>query len=166
MSNTLGLVSDGGAVISREDRAAARRMRKGTRSCTECRRRKIRCLFLPGNSHVCSRCSSRGLQCIDQRHAGAGQADDEKKTLRERVARLEALLEKTHGNNSKDEPMIWGENRESDHRSEISMGSNGDYLAVGGDIQAPLMSLFDENTVGTLQAFFLRFCGLWFGQSC
>ncbi|KAJ4328898.1 hypothetical protein N0V84_000686 [Fusarium piperis] len=42
-----------------------KRMRKGTRSCTECRRRKIRCIFLPGSS-VCSHCSTRGSTCIDQ----------------------------------------------------------------------------------------------------
>ncbi|KAH7131093.1 hypothetical protein EDB81DRAFT_807913 [Dactylonectria macrodidyma] len=42
-----------------------KRMRKGTHSCNECRRRKIRCLF-PPNSSVCSPCSSRGSRCVDQ----------------------------------------------------------------------------------------------------
>ncbi|KAI8720108.1 Zn(2)-C6 fungal-type domain-containing protein [Fusarium sp. LHS14.1] len=42
-----------------------KRMRKGTRSCTECRRRKIRCIFPPSSS-VCSHCSTRGSTCIDQ----------------------------------------------------------------------------------------------------
>ncbi|RMJ15705.1 hypothetical protein BHE90_006281 [Fusarium euwallaceae] len=42
-----------------------KRMRKGTRSCTECRRRKIRCIFPPSSS-VCSHCSVRGSPCIDQ----------------------------------------------------------------------------------------------------
>ncbi|KAI8676245.1 Zn(2)-C6 fungal-type domain-containing protein [Fusarium sp. Ph1] len=42
-----------------------KRMRKGTRSCTECRRRKIRCIF-PPSSAVCSHCSTRGSTCIDQ----------------------------------------------------------------------------------------------------
>ncbi|KAJ6788519.1 hypothetical protein PWT90_01633 [Aphanocladium album] len=47
-----------------------RQLRKGTRSCTECRRRKIRCIFSPGKT-VCVHCSLRGCRCIDQRDAGA-----------------------------------------------------------------------------------------------
>ncbi|KAJ3499209.1 hypothetical protein NLG97_g503 [Lecanicillium saksenae] len=43
-------------------------MRKGTRSCTECRRRKIRCIFVPGKA-ICVHCELRGCQCIDQRDA-------------------------------------------------------------------------------------------------
>ncbi|KAJ3519489.1 hypothetical protein NM208_g14110 [Fusarium decemcellulare] len=53
-----------------------KRMRKGTRSCTECkppssvrdsgRRRKIRCIF-ESDSSICAHCSARGSQCIDQR---------------------------------------------------------------------------------------------------
>ncbi|KFZ16878.1 hypothetical protein V502_04850 [Pseudogymnoascus sp. VKM F-4520 (FW-2644)] len=42
-----------------------KRMRKGTQSCTECRRRKIRCSFRPGDD-ICSPCSNRGSHCIDQ----------------------------------------------------------------------------------------------------
>ncbi|KAL8344210.1 hypothetical protein RB601_004644 [Gaeumannomyces tritici] len=43
-----------------------KRMREGTRSCTECRRRKIRCIFNPPGQ-ICSPCQTRGSQCIDQR---------------------------------------------------------------------------------------------------
>ncbi|KFX92085.1 hypothetical protein V490_05575 [Pseudogymnoascus sp. VKM F-3557] len=50
-----------------------KRMRKGTQSCTECRRRKIRCSFRPGDD-ICSPCSSRGSHCIDQQ-AGDYAAD-------------------------------------------------------------------------------------------
>ncbi|RFU76471.1 hypothetical protein TARUN_5771 [Trichoderma arundinaceum] len=40
-------------------------MRKGTRSCTECRRRKTRCIYPPGE-RVCVLCKSRGGRCIEQ----------------------------------------------------------------------------------------------------
>ncbi|KAH6898176.1 hypothetical protein B0T10DRAFT_101098 [Thelonectria olida] len=43
-----------------------KKVRKGTRSCTECRRRKIRCVFSHG-SPVCSPCAVRGNRCVDQR---------------------------------------------------------------------------------------------------
>ncbi|KAH6975669.1 hypothetical protein EDB80DRAFT_740459, partial [Ilyonectria destructans] len=45
---------------------ARRPMRKGTHSCTECRRRKIRCTFA-SNASVCSPCSARGSSCLNQR---------------------------------------------------------------------------------------------------
>ncbi|KAK6840980.1 hypothetical protein PG987_001840 [Apiospora arundinis] len=43
-----------------------KKIRSGTHSCTECRRRKIRCTFTP-NVTVCSPCSARGSRCVDQR---------------------------------------------------------------------------------------------------
>uniref|UniRef100_A0A8H7NJ60 Zn(2)-C6 fungal-type domain-containing protein n=1 Tax=Bionectria ochroleuca TaxID=29856 RepID=A0A8H7NJ60_BIOOC len=43
-----------------------RRLRKGTHSCTECRRRKLRC-NRSSMDRPCSPCLSRGSQCIDQR---------------------------------------------------------------------------------------------------
>ncbi|VUC24584.1 unnamed protein product [Clonostachys rosea] len=42
-----------------------RKLRKGTHSCTECRRRKLRCNGRSANT-PCGPCLSRGSQCIDQ----------------------------------------------------------------------------------------------------
>ena len=44
---------------------ATRTMRKGTHSCIECRRRKIRCNW-PKNSDKCNFCSTRQQECIEQ----------------------------------------------------------------------------------------------------
>ena len=52
-----------------EDRPK-KKMRKGTHSCISCRRRKIRCVFLP-DAQTCNDCLSRGSQCIDQESADA-----------------------------------------------------------------------------------------------
>lgn len=101
------------------------------------RRRKIRCIFLPNNPKVCSRCSSRGWRCVDQRLAGSDQGEDEKKSLRERVARLEALLESTTVFNASSKEAADA----SDDYSVGSDESNGDYLV---DVDAPLMALFDR----------------------
>ncbi|PTB64990.1 hypothetical protein BBK36DRAFT_1169775 [Trichoderma citrinoviride] len=51
-----------------------RKMRKGTRSCAECRRRKTRCVFSPGEP-VCVLCKSRDGRCIEQGYEDVGLLD-------------------------------------------------------------------------------------------
>ncbi|KAF3005720.1 hypothetical protein E8E13_006098 [Curvularia kusanoi] len=70
-----------------------KKMRKGTHSCFECRRRKIRCIFQADNPDVCSECFARGSRCIDQESANPDVIVDHRKNLRERVSRLEALVD-------------------------------------------------------------------------
>ena len=43
----------------------AKRLRLGTKSCAECRRRKVRCIFEP-NTKVCKECSAHESECISQ----------------------------------------------------------------------------------------------------
>lgn len=76
-----------------ETLTSRKKMRKGTHSCFECRRRKIRCIFQPDNPDVCSECFARGSRCIDQEHANPEVVVDHRKNLRERVSRLEALVD-------------------------------------------------------------------------
>ncbi|KAF2474574.1 uncharacterized protein BDR25DRAFT_331997 [Lindgomyces ingoldianus] len=75
------------------DLSIRKKMRKGTHSCFECRRRKIRCIFPPDNPNVCSECFARGSRCIDQENANPDVIVDHRKNLRERVSRLEALVD-------------------------------------------------------------------------
>ncbi|KAE9991627.1 hypothetical protein EG327_011323 [Venturia inaequalis] len=77
----------------RDSNGIRKKMRKGTHSCFECRRRKIRCIFPPDNNSVCTECFARGSRCIDQEHVETDVVVDHRKNLRERVARLEALVE-------------------------------------------------------------------------
>ncbi|KAF1914879.1 hypothetical protein BDU57DRAFT_520079 [Ampelomyces quisqualis] len=83
-----------------------KKMRKGTHSCFECRRRKIRCIFSTDNPDVCAECFARGSRCIDQEHANPEVVVDHRKNLRERVSRLEALVD-----NLLDEKTIKSESR-------------------------------------------------------
>ncbi|KAF7718896.1 Fungal Zn(2)-Cys(6) binuclear cluster domain-containing protein [Penicillium ucsense] len=77
-----------------------KKIRKGTKSCIECRRRKIRCTYDPGRSDACHECRLRGSSCIDQAQgteepapvAGYGQAE-QRYSLRERVAHLESVVQ-------------------------------------------------------------------------
>ena len=77
---------------------ARKKMRKGTRSCLECRRRKIKCTFEPGRTAVCNECYARGSTCIDQEHgdvqsyAQTTTTDQSSYSLRERVTQLEGLV--------------------------------------------------------------------------
>lgn len=57
------------------------------------RRRKIRCIFPPDNPNECTECFARGSRCIDQEHASADAIVDHRKNLRERVSRLESLVD-------------------------------------------------------------------------
>ncbi|KAF1987789.1 hypothetical protein K402DRAFT_403455 [Aulographum hederae CBS 113979] len=57
------------------------------------RRRKIRCIFSSDSSTTCTECFARGSRCIDQEHAESDAIVDQRKNLRERVARLESLVD-------------------------------------------------------------------------
>ncbi|KAJ6004770.1 hypothetical protein N7540_012569 [Penicillium herquei] len=45
--------------------AKRRKIRKGTQSCWECKRRKVRCIFSSENT-ICNNCNRRGTNCISQ----------------------------------------------------------------------------------------------------
>lgn len=77
-------------------------MRKGTKSCIECRRRKIKCTFEPGRTSICNECFARGSTCIDQEHGdissfattsqNSASKDEQNSALKERVTYLEDLV--------------------------------------------------------------------------
>ncbi|EMC92012.1 hypothetical protein BAUCODRAFT_98616, partial [Baudoinia panamericana UAMH 10762] len=49
-----------------ENPAKRRKVRKGTHSCRECRRRKVRCIFASPEDTACIICQKRGSECISQ----------------------------------------------------------------------------------------------------
>jgi hypothetical protein len=49
-----------------ENATKRREMRKGTHSCTECRRRKVKCVFSTPDSDTCTVCLRRGSRCFSQ----------------------------------------------------------------------------------------------------
>ena len=78
----------------RESEALARkRMRKGTRSCLQCRSRKVRCTY-PANSRICHGCLTHGRDCTEQTYNEVKNGGLDKRVgLKERVRELEALVE-------------------------------------------------------------------------
>ncbi|PTB63359.1 hypothetical protein BBK36DRAFT_1181712 [Trichoderma citrinoviride] len=69
-----------------------RRVRKGTRSCWECKRRKIRCSFQPGNPATCIWCISHNLVCVSQRFRDEASDASRNQSMEERMMRMENLL--------------------------------------------------------------------------
>ena len=49
-----------------EHRAKRKRVRKGTHSCWECRRRKVKCLLASPDDDICINCRRKGTQCVSQ----------------------------------------------------------------------------------------------------
>jgi hypothetical protein len=73
-----------------------RKVRKGTHSCWECRRRKIKCAFDSEEDAVCAGCRERGSFCRSQEFAddaeAAPPAQSSDRTLGQRLGRLEAMM--------------------------------------------------------------------------
>ncbi|KAK0669851.1 hypothetical protein QBC41DRAFT_372984 [Cercophora samala] len=71
-----------------------RKVRKGTHSCWECRRRKIRCQFGKQDDSVCLPCQARGSVCRSQEFVDAQPPQLPDRRLAQRLARLEDLVAK------------------------------------------------------------------------
>jgi hypothetical protein len=89
---------DGGSQSKR------RKVRKGTRSCWECRRRKMKCIFGSTTDTTCISCKRRGAECVDQQFPEQISTSlDRNLQMGDRVMRLEAVIEqllKKDSNNS------------------------------------------------------------------
>ncbi|KAJ6187960.1 hypothetical protein N7519_002868 [Penicillium mononematosum] len=140
-----------------DEEPARKRMRKGTRSCTECRRRKIRCTFQPNRPEICNECRSRGMKCVDQEHAVVtpplsgyqrnSQLGEQPYSLRERVAHLENLVEgltkrlDQRDSNAPPSDGIKGHSRPLDTEPD-ELGPSSDQIC-----NAPILQLFDNYLV-------------------
>ncbi|KAK0720100.1 hypothetical protein B0H67DRAFT_176248 [Lasiosphaeris hirsuta] len=77
-----------------ESEAKRRKIRKGTRSCWECKRRKIRCTFHSELDAVCIGCRRRGTKCVSQEFPEeASEPADKGRQMGDRIVRVEALVE-------------------------------------------------------------------------
>ncbi|CAK7212660.1 hypothetical protein SBRCBS47491_001542 [Sporothrix bragantina] len=79
--------------------ARRRKVRKGTHSCWECRRRKIRCQFASPDDVVCIGCRARGSSCRSQEFADETPSPSQQqqpapeKKVAQRLDRLESMME-------------------------------------------------------------------------
>ncbi|KAI3316507.1 hypothetical protein HD806DRAFT_444584 [Xylariaceae sp. AK1471] len=71
-----------------------RKVRKGTRSCWECRNRKIKCVFGSPTDNFCLRCSRRGAKCVGQEHPEVITPSlDRSLQVGDRIVRIETLVD-------------------------------------------------------------------------
>ncbi|KAH8881956.1 hypothetical protein GQ53DRAFT_464881 [Thozetella sp. PMI_491] len=70
-----------------------RKTRKGTRSCWECKRRKVRCIYANPNDAVCTGCARRCLKCVSQEfpeHRSTAAAKT--RLVGDRIGRVEEMV--------------------------------------------------------------------------
>ncbi|KAF3760886.1 hypothetical protein M406DRAFT_267438 [Cryphonectria parasitica EP155] len=80
-----------------EPPAKRRKVRKGTRSCWECKRRKIKCQFDAPDDAVCIGCKQRGTICRSQEYDDENAPEPGQKSdppLARRLDRLEQMMER------------------------------------------------------------------------
>ncbi|ETS77128.1 hypothetical protein PFICI_11002 [Pestalotiopsis fici W106-1] len=75
-----------------------RKLRKGTLSCWECKRRKVRCAFASPAATVCNGCQRRGTTCLGQEFPDQPDpSPPHTESLRDmglRMSRMESLIER------------------------------------------------------------------------
>ena len=87
-----------------ESAAKRRKLRKGTRSCWECKRRKIRCVSAASAHGVaCLGCQRRNVPCVGQEMPeDLAPATIGTRHLSERISRVERLLLRVFGEDEAD----------------------------------------------------------------
>lgn len=141
-------------------------MRKGTKSCLECRRRKIKCTFEAGRTAICNECYARGSTCIDQEHGDIQSytqqtAEQSTYSLRERVTQLEGLVKQVldrfpdgqNGEPTLDRTQVDAQAAEvlkslkTGAAASSPAAEESIYLPGGLRDQAPALSLFDNAVI-------------------
>ncbi|KAF5664457.1 transcription factor [Fusarium heterosporum] len=69
-----------------------RKLRKGTQSCWECKRRKAKCIFAD-SSDICDFCKRRGTDCVSQELAEKPPPPGSNKHIVDRLGEVEALVQ-------------------------------------------------------------------------
>ncbi|EPE25581.1 Zn2/Cys6 DNA-binding protein [Glarea lozoyensis ATCC 20868] len=124
---------------SRDIERLGKAMRKGTRSCYECRRRKVRCIFGGRDSTTCDGCASKGKACIEQRRELLGKSGPESKdSLRERIAKLEAIIEASRSDNNSSIDGAVSDSRLNDDAERPYLGNHSPQSID------PIVTLFDN----------------------
>jgi hypothetical protein len=78
---------------SAREKSERRKVRKGTQSCWECKRRKIKCAFALSGDATCSGCKRRGTLCVSQDYPDVRIPTGTTGPVEYRLARVEVLLE-------------------------------------------------------------------------
>lgn len=82
-----------------QSEAKRRKLRKGTHSCWECKRRKMKCVFdAPTDTTTCTGCRRRGSQCVSQEYVDKhARPMHEAHKMGAGAARVETLITNSDG---------------------------------------------------------------------
>ncbi|PWY88210.1 hypothetical protein BO70DRAFT_309756 [Aspergillus heteromorphus CBS 117.55] len=89
-----------------------RKVRKGTQSCWECKRRKVRCIFASSEVTICNNCRRRGTVCIGQEQDSPEPSGGSQVEVR--LSRVERLLEHKYEGVARDLVAAWPSQAELD----------------------------------------------------
>src|SRR3954453_16764900 len=70
-----------------------KKLRRGTRSCWECKRRKMKCVFDSPDDAVCVGCDRRWTKCVSQEFPEKVSTPLDSRQLRDRLRRVESQLD-------------------------------------------------------------------------
>ncbi|KAJ5908180.1 hypothetical protein N7495_000862 [Penicillium taxi] len=76
-----------------ESIAKRRKLRKGTQSCWECKRRKVRCVFTLPSNIICDNCQRRNTTCIGQEHPDQPRVSSIHDPIEDRLGRVEDFIQ-------------------------------------------------------------------------
>ena len=76
-----------------EPESKRRKVRKGTQSCWECKRRKVRCVSLATGDTICENCRRRGTACNSQEYPDVPVPSPGSNQIQARLGRVEELIE-------------------------------------------------------------------------
>ncbi|CAI7565975.1 unnamed protein product [Penicillium pancosmium] len=141
---------------SLEDQEPPRKkVRKGTRSCWECKHRKVRCHFALDGDTTCRECVYRGTPCRSQ-SLPEPEKECDRSNLNERMARMERLLEKVVNK------LAVFEDDATHSGFATPLGSPEPGTPVHDN--APALSLFQNELLGGRQDHTARLQATYFGK--
>ncbi|KAJ5202702.1 hypothetical protein N7449_004781 [Penicillium cf. viridicatum] len=134
------------------DHQPRKKIRKGTRSCWQCKHRKVGCNFASDSDQSCKECLARGLPCRSQEFPEPENPRESDRTyLNERMARVETLLEKLlirvdgGGSQQRDSKSLLDSVETSPESSPPIVTPA---TATPAADNAPVLSLFDNEALG------------------
>ncbi|KAJ5713427.1 uncharacterized protein N7483_010608 [Penicillium malachiteum] len=125
-----------------------KRIRKGTRSCWECKHRKVRCHYVSGGDSSCRECLARGTVCRSQDFPEPENLRESDRTsLNDRLGRVESLLERVLRRldtlDDKREPPV------SPPTGTVDSSNPSSSTAITpANENAPVLSLFNNGVLG------------------
>ncbi|KZL63805.1 zn 2cys6 transcription factor [Colletotrichum incanum] len=135
-----------------------RKLRKGTQSCWECKRRKARCTFASTNQDICEGCTRRGTDCVSQEVTDQPPPPGSNKHLVDRLGQVEALvkqlLQASHGNGPHADNGLPGQTRPGIQAwsQRRTMSHSGSPVALMSDTSITTSSSSDASQVQRRQS--------------